>query len=81
MLTLHPSHHSHPETRQYASIPEVRLHRISTILLASIVSVVAAVVAVVLRANTDIADPLLVVGTATVAFASSWINSNLPERQ
>jgi hypothetical protein len=41
---------------------------------------VAAVVAGVLHSATAIADGSIVLGTVSVAFALSWINSALPSR-
>jgi len=44
----------------------------ATLRLATAVSVVAAVVAVVLRALTDVSEPALVVAVMVVAFVLSW---------
>jgi hypothetical protein len=49
--------------------------------LALVVSAVAAVVAGVLQSATAIADGSIVLGTVSVAFALSWINSALPSRR
>jgi hypothetical protein len=45
------------------------------------VSVLAAVVAGVLQTATAVADGSIVLGTVSVAFALSWINSALPARR
>jgi hypothetical protein len=44
----------------------------ATIRLAAVVSVVAALVAVVLRTLTDVSEPALVVTVMVVAFVLSW---------
>jgi 4-hydroxybenzoate polyprenyltransferase len=44
----------------------------ATIRLATVVSVVAAVLAVVLRTFTDVSEPALVVAVMIVAFSLSW---------
>jgi hypothetical protein len=44
----------------------------ATIRLAAVVSVVAALVAVVLRTLTEVSEPALVVGVMVVAFVVSW---------
>jgi hypothetical protein len=44
----------------------------ATVRLAAVVSVVAALVAVVLRTLTDVSEPALVVAVMVVAFVLSW---------
>jgi hypothetical protein len=44
----------------------------ATLRLASVVSVVAALVAVVLRTLTDVSEPALVVAVMIIAFGLSW---------
>lgn len=77
MLTIHPLDRS----REIKPLRVPVVHRIPTHVLALVVSAMAAVVAGVLHTTTAIADGSLVLGTVSVAFALSWINSALPARR
>ncbi len=77
MLTIHPL----DRTREIKPVRVPTVHRVPTHRLALAVSAVAAVVAGVLHGATAIADGSIVLGTVSVAFALSWINSALPSRR
>ncbi|MEN9804600.1 MAG: hypothetical protein RIS41_1447 [Actinomycetota bacterium] len=77
MLTIHPL----DRTREIKPVRVPMVHRVPTHRLALVVSAVAAVVAGVLQSATAIADGSIVLGTVSVAFALSWINSALPSRR
>ena len=77
MLTIHPL----DRNREIKPLRVPVVYRIPTHVLALVVSAMAAVVAGVLHTTTAIADGSLVLGTVSVAFALSWINSALPARR
>ncbi len=77
MLTIHPL----DRTREIKPVRVPTFHRVPTHRLALVVSVLAAVVAGVLQTATAVADGSIVLGTVSVAFALSWINSALPARR
>ncbi|MCU0259804.1 MAG: hypothetical protein MUE78_02180 [Ilumatobacteraceae bacterium] len=60
--------HQHPTTRTGRDWSP-------TLALALVVSLVAALVAIVLRAATDVSDTTIVVAVIVVAFTVSWIDS------
>ena len=77
MLTIHPI----DRNREVKPIRFPAVHRVPTHILALMVSVVSAVVAGVLHTTTAVADGSIVLGTVSIAFALSWINSALPARR
>lgn len=77
MLTIHPL----DRTREIKPVRVPTVHRVSTHRLALVVSAVAAVVAGVIHTATAVTDGSIVLGTVSVAFALSWINSVLPARR
>lgn len=77
MLTIHPL----DRNREIKPIRVPAVRRVPTHVLALVVSAVAAVVAGVLHTTTAIADGSIVLGTVSIAFALSWINSALPSRR
>lgn len=77
MLTIHPL----DRTRDIKPIRVPTVHRVPTHVLALVVSAVAAVVAGILHTATSVADGSIVLGTVSVAFALSWVNSALPARR
>ena len=77
MLTIHPI----DRTREIEPIRVPVVHRVPTHRLALVVSSVAAVVAGVLHTATSVTDGSIVLGTVSVAFALSWVNSALPTRR
>lgn len=77
MLTIHPL----DRTREIKPVRVPTFHRIPTHRLALVVSAVAAVIAVVLHTATAVADGSIVLGTVSVSFALSWVNSALPARR
>lgn len=77
MLTIHPIDRS----REIKPIRIPAVRRVPTHVLALVVSALAAVVAGVLHTTTAVADGSIVLGTVSVAFALSWINSALPARR
>lgn len=77
MLTIHPL----DRTREIKPVRVPAIHRIPTQILALVVSALAAVVAGVLHTTTSVADGSIVLGTVSIAFALSWINSALPTRR
>lgn len=77
MLTIHPI----DRTREIKPIRVPAVHRVRTHVLALAVSAVAAVIAGFLHTTTAVADGSIVLGTVSVAFALSWINSALPARR
>lgn len=77
MLTIHPI----DRNREIKPIRLPAVRRVPTQILAVVVSAAAAVVAGVLHTTTAVADGSIVLGTVSVAFALSWINSALPARR
>ena len=77
MLTIHPL----DRNREIKPIRVPAVRRVPTHVLALVVSAVAAVVTGVLHTTTAIADGSIVLGTVSIAFALSWINSALPSRR
>ena len=77
MLTIHPL----DRNREIKPVRVPTIHRVPTQWLALVVSAVAAVVAGVLHTATAVADGSIVLGTVSVAFALSWVNSALPSRR
>ena len=77
MLTIHPLDRS----RDIKPVRVPSVHRVPTYVLALVVSAVAAVVAGILHTATSVADGSIVLGTVSVAFAISWVNSSLPARR
>jgi hypothetical protein len=77
MLTIHPL----DRTREIKPLRAPAVHRVPTRRLALVVSALAAVVAGVLQTVTSVADGSIVLGTVSVAFALSWVNSALPARR
>jgi len=77
MLTIHPI----DRNREIKPIRFPTVRRVPTHVLALVVSAIAAVVAGVLHTTTAVADGSIVLGTVSIAFALSWINSALPVRR
>lgn len=77
MLTINPL----DRTREIKPLRTPTVHRVPTHRLAVVVSALAAVIAGVLHSTTAVADGSLVLGTVSVAFTVSWINSALPARR
>jgi len=77
MLTIHPlDRHHEIRPSRLAS-----LRRIPTVVLGSVLSVIAVVVAIVVSSTTAVSDLVLVVATLSVGFVASWFNSALPTRR
>lgn len=77
MLTIHPL----DRNREIKPLRVPAVRRVPTHVLALVVSAVAAVVAGILHTTTTIADGSIVLGTVSIAFALSWVNSALPSRR
>jgi len=77
MLTIHPL------DRQHEIRPSrlTSLRRVPTAVLGLVLSVVAAIAAVIVSTTTSVSDLAIVGATLAVGFMASWFNGNLPARR